>query len=288
MNFRMLRADEIDCRIAQIKVDDGKPQWVSLLLYKDARCDQNILDETFGMFGWQKEYTRDNRNCIVSVWDSEKGQWIKKEDTGTESNTEKEKGLASDSFKRACFCWGIGRALYTAPFIKVTSDKCNISYKNGRAACYDNFVVTDIDYKDGNICYLTIKNNRTGKECFKWGKKGEATQQKDIAPDNAPDDPIEPVRDAPATVSTMDKLPQEPPKEENPVKRYIANELTFMKELFEIEDSTEMLAKFSKMRRALIDGGVIEDIPSDKQTMEQAKAMIDAIYANFKPNGDAA
>lgn len=289
--FRTLRADEIDCRIAQIKVENGKPQWLSLLLYKDARCDQNILDETFGAFGWQKKYTRDNRNCIVSVWDDKKEQWIEKEDTGTESNTEKEKGLASDSFKRACFCWGIGRALYTAPFIKITSDKCNIQYKNGRAACYDNFVVTDIDYKNGNICYLTIKNNRTGKECFRWGKKGEATNQKDIAPDNEPgEEGTEQIkRDAPATVTTMDRLPQsEPPKEENPVQRYIANEMTFMKEMFEISDTGAMVEKFKKMRNALIEAGIIEDIPSDKQTMEQAKDMINAIYANFKPNGDAA
>ena len=110
--FRTLRADEIDCRIAQIK-ENG----LCLLLYKDARCDQNILDETVGPMNWQRQHTRDNRNCIVSIWDSEKQQWISKEDTGTESNTEKEKGLASDSFKRACVNWGIGRELYTAPFI---------------------------------------------------------------------------------------------------------------------------------------------------------------------------
>ena len=93
--FRTLRADEIDCRIAQIK-ENG----LCLLLYKDARCDQNILDETVGPMNWQRQHTRDNRNCIVSIWDSEKQQWISKEDTGTESNTEKEKGLASDSLDR--------------------------------------------------------------------------------------------------------------------------------------------------------------------------------------------
>ena len=96
--FRELRADEIDCRVAMVK-ENG----CSLLLYKDARCDMNILDETVGEMNWQRQHGRDNANCIVSIWDNEKNQWISKEDTGTESYTEKEKGLASDSFKRACF-----------------------------------------------------------------------------------------------------------------------------------------------------------------------------------------
>ena len=109
LKFRKLKADEIDCRVQQIK-----PNGLTLLLYKDARCDQNILDETVGAMNWQRHHNRDNANCIVSIWDSEKSQWVEKEDTGTESRTEKEKGLASDSFKRACFNWGIGRELYTS------------------------------------------------------------------------------------------------------------------------------------------------------------------------------
>lgn len=110
MEFRLLRADEIECRVSSV-LEDG----IVLLLYKDARCDQNILDETVGCLNWQRHHSRDNANCIVSIWDNDKGRWIEKEDTGTESNTEAEKGLASDSFKRACFNWGIGRELYTAP-----------------------------------------------------------------------------------------------------------------------------------------------------------------------------
>lgn len=115
IKFRTLKADEIDCRIAQIsKTGSGM-----FLLYKDARVDMSLLDEVVGPMNWQREHTRDNANCIVSIWDDEKKLWISKEDTGTESNTEKEKGLASDSFKRACFNWGIGRELYTAPTIWV-------------------------------------------------------------------------------------------------------------------------------------------------------------------------
>ena len=110
--FRDLKADEIDVRVQSVS-DTG----FSMLLYKDARCDMNILDETVGPYNWKREHLRDNMNCIVSIYDKENKQWVGKEDTGTESNTEKEKGLASDSFKRACFNWGIGRELYTSPFI---------------------------------------------------------------------------------------------------------------------------------------------------------------------------
>lgn len=284
--FRALRADEIDCRISQIKEKDGKPTGLSLLLYKDARCDQNILDETVGPYNWKREHTRDNRNCIVSLWDSEKDQWVSKEDTGTESNTEREKGLASDSFKRACFNWGIGRELYTAPFIWITPDKCNIKrLPNGKWACYDNFLVTGIKSENGVIVGLKIKNNAISKEVFSWGN----TQEKPVKPDNDPGegtDEQEPIKkDNPADVEVTNKLPQ---KKGNPVQEYVANEITFMKEMFGIADSAEMLEKFKNMRNALIKGGVIKDIPSDKQTMEQAKDMIEAIYANFKPSGDAA
>ena len=155
--FRDLRADEIECRIAQIN-DKG----LTLLLYKDARCDMNILDETVGPFNWTREHLRDNANCRVSIWDSEKAMWVSKEDTGTESNTEKEKGLASDSFKRACFNWGIGRELYTAPHIWIDASKFDNKY--------DKFSVTDISIVDKKIVALTIFNTTKNQTVFKYGK----------------------------------------------------------------------------------------------------------------------
>ena len=160
--FRDLRADEIDCRIAMVKANG-----LSLLLYKDARCDMNILDETVGPYNWQRTHSRDNANCTVSLWDDEKKQWISKEDTGTESNTEAEKGLASDSFKRACFNWGIGRELYTAPFIWVDASLCNLD----KGKCYDKFKVTGIKIEDKKIIYLQIINEKTGSVVFETGKK---------------------------------------------------------------------------------------------------------------------
>lgn len=161
--FRKLNKDEIECRVGQV----AKTESISLLLYKDARVDQKVLDECFGMFGWQKRYERDNKGnlfCIVSV-KSPDGEWIEKSDVGTESNMESIKGEASDAFKRACFNWGIGRELYTAPqvWIKPTD------YKKGGRSTYDKFVVTEIGYnKSGNINRLKIENRSLKKVVFDW------------------------------------------------------------------------------------------------------------------------
>ena len=165
MKFRTLRADEIDVRVAMVK-ENG----LSLLLYKDARCDMNILDETVGPLNWQRKHTRDNANCIVSIWDEAKQQWISKEDTGTESFTEKEKGLASDSFKRACFNFGIGRELYTAPFIWVKKEDAGIKRIGQKWTSNEKFKVEKIAY-DGhkNIIGLAIKNSK-GERVFVWQK----------------------------------------------------------------------------------------------------------------------
>lgn len=179
--FRLLKADEISCRVNQIN-DKG----LTLLLYKDARVDMDILDETVGCMNWKKEYTRDNRNCIVSIWDSEKKEWISKEDTGTESNNEAEKGLASDSFKRACVNWGIGRCLYTAPFIHIPASKVEITPKGNKFTTYDKFHVEAIKYdKNRNIIALSIKNQNNKrvylleppKEVKKEVKKDENNKQ---------------------------------------------------------------------------------------------------------------
>lgn len=163
--FRDLKAEEIDVRVAQVKANG-----VSLLLYKDARVDQDILDETVGPMNWQRKHTRDNANCIVEIWDDGKKQWIGKEDTGTESFTEKEKGLASDSFKRACFNWGIGRELYTAPFIWVSSDKTKIEpITKDKYACRDSFKVEKIRIENKEITGLSIVN-RNNERVFVYSK----------------------------------------------------------------------------------------------------------------------
>lgn len=167
LKFRALRENEIDVRVQSV-TEKG----CILLLYKDARCDMNILDETVGPMGWKREHTRDNANCIVSLWAEDKKQWVSKEDTGTESNTEKEKGQASDSFKRACFNWGIGRELYTSPFIWVNAKDCNmysIKGQNNKTIwkCNDKFTVEKIAYDENkNISGLSIVNKTNGKRVF--------------------------------------------------------------------------------------------------------------------------
>ena len=172
--FRKLRADEIDCRVSTVK-ENG----CSLLLYKDARCDQNILDETVGPMNWMRSHSRDNANCTVSIWDTGKKQWISKEDTGTESYTEKEKGLASDCFKRACFNWGIGRELYTAPFIWIPVEKTKIVKKQNGSGfnVYDSFIVSEISYDEaGRIAVLVIKN-KAGQVVFSRGTAGSQPKE---------------------------------------------------------------------------------------------------------------
>ena len=162
--FRNLYANEIECRVSQIKAT-----YVTLLLYKDARCDMNILDETVDAFNWKREHTRDNANCIVSIWDKVKEQWISKEDTGTQSFTEKEKGLASDSFKRACFNWGIGRELYTSPFIKIAAKNEKEFFESkGKYKTWSKFKVSDIEYINNVISYLEI-TDQNGSVRFKSG-----------------------------------------------------------------------------------------------------------------------
>ena len=168
MEFRLLKENEIDCRVSQIASN-----YCTLLLYKDARVDQNILDETVGCMNWQKRYVRDNANCIVGIWDEEKQQWVEKEDTGTESFSEAEKGLASDSFKRACFNWGIGRELYTAPSIfifprkdmgtKAKDDEESKEFfeKNGKYTTKTKFYVDLIGYDEKKcINNLVIRDNK--------------------------------------------------------------------------------------------------------------------------------
>lgn len=175
LEFRKLYASEIECRVQQV-TEKG----ASLLLYKDARVDQRLLDEAVGPLNWQRKHTRDNANCIVEIWDDTKKQWIAKEDTGTESNTEAEKGLASDSFKRACFNWGIGRELYTAPFIWINSENMNITPAGTdpkgkpRFITYDKFDVANIGYdQEGNISFLVIRNRKTKKVVFQAGTAQE-------------------------------------------------------------------------------------------------------------------
>lgn len=164
MKFRLLKADEIEVRVGSIN-----EKGATLLLYKDARCDMNLLDESG--YKWKREHQLINNKlfCTVSVYDSEIKEWISRQDVGVESNTEATKGEASDSFKRACFNWGIGRELYSAPFVWIAAEKYTATTnKSGKPSTYDKFSVEKIKYDEETreITGLAITNNKTGKLVF--------------------------------------------------------------------------------------------------------------------------
>lgn len=162
MNFRALTPKETDCRVKSVV---QRQNWlgVMLLLYKNARADMNILDETVGPEKWQRDHfeCKGNLFCRVGILvDRPNGsEWVWKADCGSESNTEKEKGESSDSFKRACINWGIGRELYTAPTIMIDSNNCNIfTDSKGKQKCNDPFYVREMVVKNGRITHLVIFN----------------------------------------------------------------------------------------------------------------------------------
>lgn len=173
VEFRTLKANEIDARVAMVKQNG-----LTLLLYKDARCDMNILDETVGAENWQRNHVLINGNLFCNVGIKCGNEWIWKQDVGTESYTEKEKGQASDSFKRACFNWGIGRELYSAPFIWVKAEDCNIREIKGKYTCSDKFVVKKIVFDDNKkIIALAIKDENTKKWAYVLKPPVENKQQ---------------------------------------------------------------------------------------------------------------
>ncbi len=171
--IRLLRADEIECRVSTIN-----EKGLSLFLFKDARVDQRILDETFTPFGWKRTHQCIDGNlyCTVEIWDEEKGQWIAKQDVGTTSYSEKEKGQASDSFKRACFNWGLGRELYTAPFIWVPATKVNIQRQGDRYTTNNKFFVHSIGYNHQREISALVIINQNGQKVFELKQKPERKQ----------------------------------------------------------------------------------------------------------------
>lgn len=179
--IRTLTKDEIECRVSLIKdyKKNGKDAaFCQLLLYKDARVDQRLLDEIYGSLNWKREHQLigDRLYCTVSIWDAEKKEWVSKQDVGTESYTEKEKGQASDSFKRACFNWGIGRELYSAPQITIflEDNEWKVNQKGSLVLNRISFEVSRLEHDEqGNIIYLEIKDDK-GKIRFPSKPKEES------------------------------------------------------------------------------------------------------------------
>lgn len=186
--MRTLKANEIEVRIGQIN-----EKGATLLLYKDARVDMVLLDELGKPWKREHQLIDGKLFCTVSVWNSEINQWESRQDVGTESNTEKEKGQASDSFKRACVNWGIGRELYSAPFIWISADKYS-SFKNtntGKLGTYDKFSVTEIEYDDNReITKLRLRNDKTNQIVYEYGFGAKSPSEPPKTPQKAKPDPL--------------------------------------------------------------------------------------------------
>lgn len=173
VKFRPLTAEEIEVRVSRVNSYGAE-----LLLYKDSRVDMRMLDETVGPENWRCSYyeCKGTLFCSVGILLSRGDgvtEWVNKDNAGAPSNTEAEKGEASDAFKRACFSWGIGRELYTAPRIFVPKEKCNVKQgKNGKLQCYDRFRVAKVEIIDGRITGVRVVNDSAGGSvAFSWADK---------------------------------------------------------------------------------------------------------------------
>lgn len=169
--FRTLKSNEIECRVARSGKQKNGVVWASIFLYKDARVDQRIMDETFGPMNWQASYETidDKLFCKVSIWDKDKNCWVSKMNVGSESNTEKDKGLASDCLKRACFTWGLGVELYSAPKIYVDLIQGEYKEKDGNIFPTVSLSVKDIAYsEDRRITQLTLVD-KNGRQRYFFG-----------------------------------------------------------------------------------------------------------------------
>lgn len=179
--MRALRADEVEARVSRCSAKGA-----ALLLYKTSRTDMALLDEVYGPERWQCKYevVKGVLNCSIGVYVNITGhkdetymgyEWVWKQAAGTPSNTEAEKGESSDALKRAGFLWGIGRELYTAPFIWVPAEKLQkLEQKNGKWQCFDRFEVKQLDTVDGRIVSLAIGHEGKSDVVYSHGSwRGE-------------------------------------------------------------------------------------------------------------------
>lgn len=218
LEFRTLNANEIECRVGNTIKDTQNKDKVKafyLLLYKNARVDQIILDETVGQFNWKCNYyqVKNTMVCSVSIWNDERKEWVSKDNGGDDDfNTEQVKAELSDSFKRACFNWGIGRELYYSPKIYI---ECKD--KNTEKARYS---VKVIEYDDKKrIKRLAIVNNETKQVVYSYGYKENVAQNGENATKNENEPQVQEPKGSITThdktliQSYVEKLPTEKGKE---------------------------------------------------------------------------
>lgn len=170
--FRLLEAHEIECRVKQVKANGAV-----ILLYKTARTDMDMLDEAVGAENWESDFREIKGNLYAGIGIHADGKVVWKWDCGIESREDGEgnqkKGEASDAFKRAGFKWGIGRELYTSPFIWIPVEKMNISEREYQGkktySTFDTFSIEKITYDEHRrINGLAITNDKTERRAFVW------------------------------------------------------------------------------------------------------------------------
>jgi len=164
-----LSVNDIDFRVQSI----NKGGYATILAYKNARVDMQRLDDVVGPLNWKRKHSRNNHNCIVSIYSSDIGEWVSKEDTGVESMSAAEKGLASDSFKRACFNWGIGRELYDYPLIQVKLKGSEYTIQGERVKQTWELKLNEwlwySEFDDKKITFLAARDNENVR--FQWGTR---------------------------------------------------------------------------------------------------------------------
>ncbi|GAG69961.1 unnamed protein product, partial [marine sediment metagenome] len=242
--MRLLKANEIEVRVGMCK-----EKGASLLLYKNARVDMQILDETFGEMNWKREHKVVNGNnyCAVSVYNDKINEWISKEDCGTESMTEKQKGEASDAFKRACVNWGIGRELYTPLFMWITTIK---TYQdNGKWKTKDKFKVKEITYNEDREIESLVIINQDNKEVFT--KRVTASKPAPKKPETKP--PVKKKETKPEPKPPIEKPETEPEPKPN-FKKKLGDLLV---EMYGVENASaelKILTTFINKEKKTIQG----------------------------------
>ena len=185
ISFRPLTANEIECRVGNV-AQSGSGFF--LLLYKNARVDQTILDETFGAWNWQSKYyqVKNTMVCSVGVYNEKRNEWIWKDNGGDDDyQAEQVKAELSDAFKRACFNWGIGRELYYSPKIWVIATNDNTAKAR--------YSVKVIEYdQNKRITRLVIINDKTKEVVFLYGKEDKVAQKGENTPKTSSESANEP------------------------------------------------------------------------------------------------
>ena len=192
-------SEPLDVSYLEFRVQSvNKGGYATLLVYKDARVDMQRLDLAVGPLNWKREHVGDNRNCIVSIWCEDKKQWVSKEDTGNESNSDAAKGLASDSFKRACFNWGIGRELYEYPVIsvKLLDSEINAQTKKPSWGFKLKEWSWSVEFKSGAVSFLQGKD-QSGAVRYSFGRSSKPSDVDLLW--------IQAIKDGKETLDTLEK-----------------------------------------------------------------------------------